>query len=72
MSDYHQKFCLECKYFDYQLGYPDLSEMAPGWPATMECWKGVWTFDWDMDNLGQVLRTARTCKHFEEVENEYK
>ena len=60
--------CWSCKYFNFDNGSPGYSEWTPGWSAKMWCSEGIWEFDFEVDDAGELqpsLQKAENCEEFE-------
>jgi len=62
--------CLHCHYFDFDFGEPDYSEMTPGSPGHMLCWKKHFNYYCgdDVPTLREVFYRNIECKDFMEDE----
>jgi len=72
MTDYHKKFCMECKHFYFSTAEPGYSEVTPGGDSYLTCLKWHWdleNYNDDTMSLRVKLGMARTCDDFEEVED---
>ena len=64
--DYHQKYCLECKWFHLDLGSEDYSEETPGDQAALICFAGhYWLNRDDYGPYKKIICMARICPDFE-------
>lgn len=64
------KTCFDCAYFDLDMGEPDYSEYTPGSPATIECRKGKFSFNYytTRKEARKLILSAETCDKFKQVE----
>lgn len=69
LRDYQKRFCFECKHFDMSFGEPDLSEITPGSPPSLDCYKGHFYvyYGVDLAKFKKLIRKARECDDFEPV-----
>lgn len=58
------KICLFCDCFSFVAGSPTYSEYTPGSCSEMKCLLGHWTYDFDNDDLYDIMATAINCNSF--------
>ena len=64
------RVCWSCKYFLFQGGEPDRSDITPGYEGSLVCSKEVWKSEMrdidHADDLRKLLTTAEWCDKFKQ------
>lgn len=58
--------CLFCKYFEFHPEWPGYSDMTPGSPMSLGCYKDHWSSD-DIIDFRATMLTAQECPDYEQV-----
>lgn len=62
-----EKLCIFCKYFIFNLGSADWSELTLGSNPDIDCEKNVWFMNWenvDESVFREILLKAKKCKYY--------